>query len=139
MVNELSQAHLARRLGISGAMVSKLHRRGMPLDEAGARAWRKEHLSPFHCKARRIDGNTGLRYGQQPAPKTWTVAELLELAEGIAEIMCDDEGRPHIFAEGMPHLVATVGALARADEAAVRRLVLPLRVAAAVEAFLETS
>jgi hypothetical protein len=138
MVNELSQAQLARRLGISGAMVSKLHRRGMPLDEAGARAWRKEHLSPFHCKARRIDGNSGLKYGQQPAPKTWTVAELVTLAEELAEVMCDDEGRPHVFDEGLPHFVAVLGNLARLDETAIPRVRVPQRVADAVCAFLET-
>jgi len=41
------KARIARELGISGAAVSKLVRRGMPIDDAdAARRWRVAHLNP---------------------------------------------------------------------------------------------
>ena len=51
----------------------------------------------------------------------------------------DDEGRPHIFAEGLSHLLAVLGNLARLDEAAVARVRLPQRVADAVESWLDST
>lgn len=43
----MSQAKLARELGLSGAMVSKLKARGMPIDSIeAAQAWRKSNLDP---------------------------------------------------------------------------------------------
>ena len=50
----MTQAELARQLGISGAMVSKLRRRGMPthsLEEA--KAWRARNLDPGLTKEMR--------------------------------------------------------------------------------------
>ena len=73
-----------------------------------------------------------------PAAPT-TVAELLELAEGVAEVIMDVEGRPHIFAEGLSHLLAVLGNLARLDEAAVARVRLPQRCCDAVAAWLDAT
>jgi len=47
--NGLSQAALARLLGISGAAVTKAKQQGMPVSSlAEASAWRREHLDPAH-------------------------------------------------------------------------------------------
>ena len=47
----LSQAHLARELGVSGAMVSKHKAQGMPVDSiSAARAWRRANLDPILLK-----------------------------------------------------------------------------------------
>ena len=122
MVNPLTQAELARRLGISTPMVCRLVARGMPLDEDGARAWRKTHMQPFRGKHDRIDRNPGRRV--PPAPRVYSVEELVELAEGIADVMMDDEGRPEVFAEGLPHLRSV---LCRLPDSAAQQVRLPLR------------
>jgi hypothetical protein len=50
----MTQAQLARELGISGAMVSKLRVRGMPTSSlAEARAWRDQNLDPSLTKEMR--------------------------------------------------------------------------------------
>lgn len=47
---------LAAALGISGAMVSKLAKRGMPTtDTDAARRWRRRHLNPAQTKGNRFD------------------------------------------------------------------------------------
>ena len=75
----------------------------------------------------------------RPAVAPPTVAGLIELAEGVAEVMMDDAGRPHIFDEGLPHLMNTLGLLARLDEAAVARVRLPQRCCDAVCAWLDST
>ena len=76
----------------------------------------------------------------RPAPAApLSVAELLELAEDIGQIMVDDDDRPHIFDDGLPHLMNTLGLLARLEEAAVERVRLPQRVADAVCAWLDST
>lgn len=115
MTTELSMTELGRRLGISTAMVSRLHRRGMPLSEAGAIEWRRRNLSPFHTKGHRIDGNTGLRRGQAPRPRSQ--AELLELARDIAEIM---DSSDELLLEGAPYLRGVLIAMDDATVAQVR-------------------
>ena len=104
MVNPLTQAELARRLGISTPMVCRLVARGMPLDEDGARAWRKTHMQPFRGKHDRIDRNPGRRV--PPAPRVYSVEELVELAEGL------------------PHLRSV---LCRLPDSAAQQVRLPLR------------
>lgn len=50
---------LAKALGISPAMVTKLARRGMPVDDVDrAKKWRKRHLEPGRIKGSRYDPNT---------------------------------------------------------------------------------
>ena len=121
MTTELSMTELGRRLGISTPMVSRLHKRGMPLDAAGAIEWRRQNLSPLHTKGRRIDGNTGLRRGQRPRPLS--SAALLELAHDIAAIM--DDGDDALLAEGAPYLR---GVLVRMDDATLAQVRLSVRV-----------
>ena len=58
---------LAVDLGISGAMVSKLAKRGMPTDSLErAQRWRKRHLEPGRVKGVRFDPN--YIAPAQPAP-----------------------------------------------------------------------
>lgn len=48
----MNQATLARELGISGAMVTKLAKRGMPVHSVeAASAWRRANLDPARSKA----------------------------------------------------------------------------------------
>jgi transcriptional regulator with XRE-family HTH domain len=69
----MKQKDLARALGISPAMVSKLAARGMPThDLAKAKRWRKRHLSPAHMAARELAAaaapSTQLQSGDSPPP-----------------------------------------------------------------------
>jgi len=53
----MTQAELARSLNLSGAMVSRLKRRGMPVHSvAEAAAWRAANLDPILCKNIRRPG-----------------------------------------------------------------------------------
>lgn len=100
---------LAVALGISAAMVTKLAARGMPTDSTeAATAWRRNNLSPFRTKQRRIDGNTGLRRGKRPALPL-SPAELLKLATDIVGLLADCEGED--FALGCEHLRGVILAL----------------------------
>ncbi|MBL8288277.1 MAG: hypothetical protein JNL85_09870 [Rubrivivax sp.] len=119
----LTQTALAAALGVSKSRVTALKRMGMPTHNlALATAWRARTLDPARTKEGRADGNTGLAFGVRPRAEA--IAALVELAEGIAEVMMDDAGRPHIFAEGLPHLRAVLRKLP-AD--ALARVRLPLR------------
>ena len=52
----MNQKELAALLGISPAMVSRLAKRGMPIDDPDrARRWRKRHLEPGRIKGTRYD------------------------------------------------------------------------------------
>ena len=52
----MTKKELAALLGISGAMVSKLSKRGMPTDSLErATRWRKRHLEPGRVKGARFD------------------------------------------------------------------------------------
>lgn len=51
---------LAEQLGISGSMVSRLAKRGMPTDSLErAQRWRKRHLEPGRVKGQRFEPGTG--------------------------------------------------------------------------------
>jgi hypothetical protein len=67
---------------------------------------------------------------QPAAPKA---DDLVVLAQDIADIMADDPG---LMAEGMPHLVTALRALAATDEALVALVALPPAVHAALELHL---
>ena len=129
----MTQQELAAALGLHQSQISRYCRRGMPMDEPGARDWIGRHIR-LTVKAPLYRRQT--RPLAVPAPKVWTVAELIELAEGIGEVMVDDTDRPHIFAEGLPHLLAVLGNLARLDESAIKRVRLPQRCVEAVHAAL---
>ncbi|OJU91023.1 MAG: hypothetical protein BGO13_00210 [Burkholderiales bacterium 66-5] len=52
----LLKKELAQALGISGSMVSRLAKRGMPTDSvARAERWRRRHLEPGRMKGQRLD------------------------------------------------------------------------------------
>ena len=54
----MNQKELAAALGISGAMVSRLKKQGMPVDTPErAQRWRKRHLEPGRIKGSRFDPN----------------------------------------------------------------------------------
>lgn len=54
----MTKKELAALLGISGAMVTKLAKRGMPTNSLErAERWRKRHLEPGRVKGTRFDSN----------------------------------------------------------------------------------
>jgi hypothetical protein len=126
-----AEMHISKQAGYTA-----VKRCGIPVVDGMVDADVATHL--YRNRTRyRVNPKRMAKAARPPAAPT-TAAELLELAEDIGQIMCDDAGRPHVFSEGMPHLMNTLGLLARLDEAAVARVRLPQRVADAVCAFLET-
>ncbi len=115
-----------------------VRRCGIPIVDGKVDADLATHLYRNRTRYRVNPGRMAKAARPAAAPKT-RVDELLELAVGIAEVMMDDEGRPHIFAEGLPHLMNTLGLLARLDEVAVERVRLPQRCADAVCAWLDST
>ena len=68
----MQQNELAKLLDISPAMVSRLHKRGMPIDcPERAKRWRKRHLEPGRVKGARFDPTqpTALPESKQAVPK----------------------------------------------------------------------
>lgn len=58
----MNRKELAAALGISGAMVTKLAKRGMPVDDVDkAIRWRRRHLEPTRTKGIRMDASPGAR------------------------------------------------------------------------------
>ncbi len=54
----MTKSELAQLLGISPSMVSRLSKRGMPVDSLErAQRWRKRHLEPGRVKGQRYDPN----------------------------------------------------------------------------------
>lgn len=52
----MTKTELAQMLGISASMVSRLAKRGMPVDDVDkAKRWRKRHLEPGRVKGMRVD------------------------------------------------------------------------------------
>lgn len=72
---------LATLLGLSGAMVTKLAKRGMPTDSLErAQRWRKRHLEPGRVKGVRFDSNYKPSAPAQPTrPAIDHLAEAAEL------------------------------------------------------------
>ena len=65
----MQQNELAKLLGISPAMVSRLVKRGMPTTLEGAQRWRKRHLEPGRVKGSRFDPTQSTRATTpKPAP-----------------------------------------------------------------------
>ena len=96
------QKDLAAALGISGAMVSRLVRRGMPTKSLeAAQRWRRRHLNPAHVVANRWrrgdeavaptscveEVATPAAAAHEPADSIWTSRARREAAEaGLAEL-----------------------------------------------------
>ena len=75
----MQQNQLAKLLGITPAMVSRLKKRGMPTDTLErAERWRKRHLEPGRVKGSRFDPNQVTR-----PPAT---IKLAPLADAVAEV-----------------------------------------------------
>ncbi len=110
---------------------------GIPIVDGKVDADLATHL--YRNRTRYRVNSARMAKASRPAAAPTTAAELLELAEGVAAVMVDDEGRPEIFDEGMPHLMNTLGLLARLDEAAVARVRLPQRCCDAVCAWLDST
>lgn len=110
---------LARALGISETMVSKLRRRGMPTDSAERAArWRRRHLEPARMKGTRADTLPGPAIGRPPARSREPAAELaLLILAGLAAATRDGAklGPEHLAA--VEHLAGLAAADARLHEA----------------------
>jgi hypothetical protein len=77
----MQQNELAKVLGISPAMVSRLKKQGMPTDDpARAQRWRKRHLEPGRIKGSRFDPN---QKAQSTAPPPVAAALAGELQAEI--------------------------------------------------------
>lgn len=77
---------LAELLGISGSMVSRLAKRGMPVDSLErAERWRKRHLEPGRVKGMRYDRDEKIR-PPAPAPARPAVAAKFGAGPGVATL-----------------------------------------------------
>lgn len=100
-------------LGISGAMVTKLAKRGMPTDTLErAERWRKRHLEPGRVKGTRFDSN------YQPRPQATPVLSVplgscLAVASGFldaASLALSASGRIDALVPGLRAAMAAVPA-----------------------------
>lgn len=82
----MQQNELANLLGVSSAMVSKLKKQGMPVDDLDrAKRWRKRHLEPGRIKGSRFDPTKPVRAMiNKPAAPTPVAAVLPD--ELMAEV-----------------------------------------------------
>jgi hypothetical protein len=84
MVKPITQAELAQQLGISGALVSKLRKRGMPVDDVeAARQWRRRNVAPYAKCPAPPPAPVGRKAAAGPA-KQQPLAELLS-AQALAD------------------------------------------------------
>ncbi|CAN5409450.1 hypothetical protein BH10PSE16_BH10PSE16_41260 [soil metagenome] len=75
---------LAELLGVSASMVSRLAKRGMPVDSLErAERWRKRHLEPGRVKGMRYDRDEKTR---PPAPARPAVAAKFGAGPGVATL-----------------------------------------------------
>lgn len=94
----MNQKELAEALNISPAMVSKLAKRGMPVDSLErAQRWRKRHLEPGRVKASSIGAATAPSIATRPpahAPLATMQASTLDTTEATPEptLAEDDPG-----------------------------------------------
>lgn len=83
----MQQKELAKLLGISPAMVSRLKKQNMPTDSLErAQRWRKRHLEPGRIKGSRFDP---MQQAQPPAPMPSTPAQAA--AAGPADLLAEVE------------------------------------------------
>lgn len=82
----MTKKELAKLLGISGAMVTKHSKMGMPTDSLErAQRWRNRHLEPGRMKGVRYDGNYKPRLRAQPVQPV-SVGACLSLAAGLLDV-----------------------------------------------------
>jgi hypothetical protein len=80
----MQQNELAKLLGISPAMVSRLAKRGMPTDTVErAERWRKRHLEPGRVKGSRFDA---AQFNKATTPATPAPAAAAIPGESLAEV-----------------------------------------------------
>lgn len=81
----MTQKELAQALGITPGMVSRLAKRGMPVDSVErAQRWRKRHLEPSRIKGNRFEPSTGAA----PKPQPTTGAPLDTQAHRLQLLSC---------------------------------------------------
>ena len=88
---------LAEQLGISGAMVSKLAKRGMPTDTLErAQRWRRRHLEPGRVKGQRMGkaAPPPARQASRANPVTVPVEKVEALGMEANEFMAAFPGEP---------------------------------------------
>ena len=89
IIGHLSNKDLAKALGISAPMVTKLRQRGMPVDSVeAAETWRRHNLSPLHSKEHRMGGNSGGAKQSQAAseiPLSTCIVETKREQEFVAQ------------------------------------------------------
>lgn len=79
----MQQNELAKLLGISAAMVSRLAKRGMPTGTLErAQRWRKRHLEPGRIKGTRFDPTQATKSAAPTVPAA---------AAGLADLLADVE------------------------------------------------
>lgn len=85
----MQQNELAKLLGISPAMVSRLKKQGMPTDSLErAQRWRKRHLEPGRIKGSRFDPN---QTSKPTAPKAAMPAPAAASAAAHGELLAEIE------------------------------------------------
>lgn len=95
----MQRQELAKHLGISPSMVTKLAKRGMPVDTVErAKRWRNRHLEPGRVKGSRMGTEAPPPLANKPAPtdemrevprpaRVPTVEEITTLAEQVGQYM----------------------------------------------------
>lgn len=103
----MKQKELAALLGISGAAVSKLAKRGMPTDSLErAKRWRKRHLEPGRIKGAKFDPKAPMVSDQAAAvaeverlalvllPKLSEACSYLDQEQIVAPLRCELRALP---------------------------------------------
>lgn len=116
----MTKKELAQLLGISGSMVSKLSKIGMPTDTLErAQKWRKRHLEPGRMKGTRFDPDKIRPAVLGPKPSTPQPAEFVERARAMLNIatVANDAGQS--IAPLIPSLRAALHAVPVHERASV--------------------
>ena len=122
----MTKKELAALLGISGAMVSRLAKRGMPVDDVErAKRWRRRHLEPGRVKGARYDPSSvatppttavpapgAVHVGEDTRTARALFAELLEITatDTHAAVTNAPDGSPLAMVEHLRHLLRAVPA-----------------------------
>lgn len=86
----MMQKDLAHALGITPGMVSRLAKRGMPVDSLErAQRWRKRHLEPSRIKGARFDPKAPAQQPSPPAPAAGAPDPWAALAHTIQRLAGD--------------------------------------------------